>query len=362
MAQLASPAQQRLLQLGGAADKDARALRDNLSGLAGRESWLYLAGDEGRSLLRLRREGDRREGEQAYGHPSWLKLRDFGLAGSKHDGESDLEGLALDGERLWLVGSHSLRRFKHTSTDDPPLALESRRSANGQVLGCLHLDGDGQARSGQRLRFHEQHGEDALTAALAAEPLLQPFLAIPSKDNGLDIEGIAARGERLLLGLRGPVLRGIALVAELQLSGLDPAPGSGPIGAPLELVSLHLRYLDLGGLAVRDLVALPGSNDALILAGPTMTLAGPCLLLHWPGAFAPATASASNSASIVVETVKPLLRIRSGNPDAGFDKPEGLHLQRQGEAWIAWVAYDNPSPERCRGEGYCTRLDGWLLP
>ncbi|MBD2548315.1 DUF3616 domain-containing protein [Microcystis elabens FACHB-917] len=198
---LARPAQQRLLQLGQAADKDARALRDNLSGLAGREGWLWLAGDEGRSLLHLRSESERREGEQPYGHPSWLKQRDFGLAGSKHDGESDLEGLALDGERLWLVGSHSLRRFKHTSTDDPPLALESRRSANAQVLGCLHLDARGFPRSGQRLRCNTTNSEDALTAALASEPLLRPFLPIPGKDNGLDIEGITllSRGNDVLI-------------------------------------------------------------------------------------------------------------------------------------------------------------------
>lgn len=122
---LASPTQQ--LQLDEGHDNDAEDLRDNLSGLVGRDDWLWLAGDEGRSLLRLRREGEHGQHEQRYGQPSWLKLRDFGLAGSKADGESDLEGLALDGERLWLVGSHSLRRAKYTSTDGQPLKIDPLR-------------------------------------------------------------------------------------------------------------------------------------------------------------------------------------------------------------------------------------------
>ncbi|MFO0119911.1 MAG: DUF3616 domain-containing protein [Cyanobium sp.] len=62
-------------------------------------------GNEGRSLYRLQRLGEHR-----YGDLRPVKLTDFGLAGGKDDGESDIEGLALDGDRLWLVGSHSRRR------------------------------------------------------------------------------------------------------------------------------------------------------------------------------------------------------------------------------------------------------------
>ena len=165
---LASPALQRRLHLGDTGDANAADLRDNLSGLAGRDSWLWLAGDEGE-----------------------------------------------------------------------PLALDPQRSASGQVLGCLHLDGRGFPRSGQRLRCHTTNSEDALTAALAANALIRPFLAIPSKDNGLDIEGITARDNRVLLGLRGPVLRGIALVAELRLVVLGwggRAQGLDGIAAAVTLV------------------------------------------------------------------------------------------------------------------------------
>ena len=66
---LASPARQRRLHLGDTGDTHAADLRDNLSGLAGRDSWLWLAGDEGRSLHRL--QGD---DERGYGDPIRVKL------------------------------------------------------------------------------------------------------------------------------------------------------------------------------------------------------------------------------------------------------------------------------------------------
>ena len=357
---LAAPSLQRRLHLGDTGDAHAADLRDNLSGLAGRDSWLWLAGDEGRSLHRL--QGD---DERGYGDPIRVKLADFGLAGGKDDGESDLEGLALDGDRLWLVGSHSLRRRRHDSDKGEPLALDPQRSANAQVLGCLHLDGRGFPRSGQRLRCHTTSSEDALTAALASEPLLRPFLPIPGKDNGLDIEGITARGDRMLLGLRGPVLRGIALVAELHLAGLGEGGDSDESqahGSPLHLASHRLHFLDLGGLAVRDLALLPGGNDVLILAGPTMTLAGPCLLHRWRDAFRCDAPAAGAPPEITVHTPEPLLWIRDGAPGPGHNKPEGLQLERIDGHLIAWVAYDNPDPHRRRGTGCCTRLDGFLLP
>jgi hypothetical protein len=109
------------LFLGDEDDKVAVGLRDNLSGLAGRDGWLWLAGDEGSNLHRLHGNHDR---------PARVKLADFGLADDGADGEADLEGLALDGNRLWLVGSHSLRRARHDTHKGQPLVLEPRRSPN----------------------------------------------------------------------------------------------------------------------------------------------------------------------------------------------------------------------------------------
>ncbi|PSB37208.1 DUF3616 domain-containing protein [Aphanothece minutissima] len=336
---LAVPTHQRLLELSPAKDTEAEELRQNLSALVALDRVLWLGGDEGRSLYRLDRLGDHH-----YGNLSAVKLRDFGLAGGKDDGESDLEGLARDGDRLWMVGSQSLRRRKYDATAGS-LKLHDRQSRNAHVLGCL------------RLAFDAAEGRDALTQALASDRRIAPFLAIPIKDNGLDIEGIAARGERVLVRLRGPVLRGIALVLDLRLGGLD---GDGPT---LSLEAHRCRYLSLSGLAVRDLAVVPGSDDVLVLAGPTMDLAGPCYLHRWRNALGPQGSPPKDG--VTLETTEPLLWIRDGRPGRpgqGSDKPEGLDVQRRGDQLLAWVAYDDPVAARIGAKGTSTRLDGYGLP
>lgn len=117
--------------------------------------------------------------------------------------------------------------------------------------------------------------------ALGADEHLAPFLAIPGKDNGFDVEGVAAHGEpgaeTLYLGLRGPVLRGWAVVLELRPR--DDGPGR----LRLDPVHGHARYrkhfLGLGGLGVRDLC--PDGDDLLVLAGPSMDLDGPVRVYRW---------------------------------------------------------------------------------
>jgi len=56
-----------------------------------------------------------------------------------------------------------------------------------------------------------------LTEALRGDQHLGLFIVIPGKDNGFDIEGLAGAGKRLFIGLRGPVLRGWAVILEVEL-------------------------------------------------------------------------------------------------------------------------------------------------
>src|SRR5688500_19591809 len=96
-------------------------------------------------------------------------------------------------------------------------------------------------------------GEGNLRNLLRDDAHLAPFLPIPGKDNGLDIEGIAVTGERVYLGLRGPVLRGWAFVLELRPE-VDP---DAPDRLELRPFDDGRRYrkhvLRLDGLGVRDL-------------------------------------------------------------------------------------------------------------
>jgi hypothetical protein len=87
-------------------------------------------------------------------------------------------------------------------------------------------------------------------------------------EGGLNIEGMASGpGNILLLGFRSPVRSGRALVLPLlngpeitaEPTGTAPAPRArfgNPVG------------LDLGGLGIRSMERLPGTDDYLIVAGP----------------------------------------------------------------------------------------------
>jgi hypothetical protein len=134
-------------------------------------------------------------------------------------------------------------------------------------------------------RLSSRDGQ-SLVDALRADEHIGPFLAIPSKDNGLDIEGLVTLPPRLLVGLRGPVLRGWAIVLELE-PRLDPADPTLLHLAPLDSPagrSYRKHFLDMDGLGVRDLTR--HGDDLLILAGPTMLLDGPSRILRIPhGAF-----------------------------------------------------------------------------
>ncbi|ODN72365.1 DUF3616 domain-containing protein [Methylobrevis pamukkalensis] len=143
-------------------------------------------------------------------------------------GEMDIEGLCCDDDWLWVVGSHALKRKKPDAEDDGATNLAAMtavtREANRYFLGRFPLSGaDGDLRpvrrAGSRRAEHVRFGKtkSRLMRWLGKDPHLAPFLSLPSKENGLDIEGIAARGLRVWLGLRGPVLRGYAVILELEM-------------------------------------------------------------------------------------------------------------------------------------------------
>jgi len=121
---------------------------------------------------------------------------------------------------LWVVGSHGLKR--KNAKPDRDHAENAKRLAkvalggNRRLLACLPIEPDAkgepclvrQAQDGRRaLRLKGDAQTNLLTSALADDRHFGPYMAIPGKDNGFDIEGLAVDGRRLLLGLRGPVLR-----------------------------------------------------------------------------------------------------------------------------------------------------------
>src|SRR4029453_7712258 len=102
----------------------------------------------------------------------------------------------------------------------------------GEVNGTSPLEKEIVEPDGKKRIPAQLRGDDrgnALTDALTQDKHLQSFLAIPGKDNGFDIEGLAFVGNRLFIGLRGPVLRGWAVILEVEPQEDDTNP-SLPIG------------------------------------------------------------------------------------------------------------------------------------
>lgn len=285
--------------LGFGEGDEVDAIIRNLSAAAfDTEGGLWLASDELEgervTLSRLQPEGP-----SAYGNRRRFELRDFielPAAGDDED-EADIEGLDVAGPYLWFTGSHASKRLKPkgkgTEKDLARLAritVERNRFLLGRiplVKGAPARSAPHPHRSGNGLRaarLADGEGGNVLTAALQDDDHLGSFLRtvhdsdgmrsllpLASKENGFDIEGLAVIGDRVFLGLRGPVLRGWAMLLEIEPR--DEGEGRlGLAGIGDEGHRYRKHFLDLDGLGIRELAR--DGDDLLILAGPTMTLRG----------------------------------------------------------------------------------------
>ncbi|MBT2233917.1 DUF3616 domain-containing protein [Nonomuraea sp. NEAU-A123] len=293
----------------------------NLSALRHDGTGLWVAGDETATIEHLAWSGTRYAGQRTF------RLADYVPLPAGPEDEADIEGLARADGHLWAVGSHSLKRRRVKSKDPAKAAKRLAtviREENRFILVRLPLD----PATNAPLPGAILSGRQNLAAHLEDDPHLAPFLALPGKDNGLDIEGIAVLDERVYLGLRGPVLRGWAVVLEIR--PVESEPGRLRLSEPY-----RKHFLDLGGLGVRDLC--PYGRDVLLLAGPTMDLDGPVRVVRWrvyrAGDVVPA------------EELETVAELPYG---IGCDHPEGLALLPDGRLMIV---YDSPSPARITPAG-----------
>jgi Protein of unknown function (DUF3616) len=181
--------------------------------------------------------------------------------------------------------------------------------------------------------------DNLLMRALADDPHLGFYIqaAIPGKDNGFDIEGISIYQNRIFLGLRGPVLRGWAVILEIDLENSNLGLMTlKPIGEKNKAYKKH--FLWLNGLGIRDL-CLDG-EDMLILAGPTMDLDGPVQIYRWQGGF--------NSAENSLSYPELVQDIPYGNRE---DHAEGMTIFNDvsGKPSLL-VVYDSPAKNRLLGD------------
>jgi hypothetical protein len=298
----------------------------DVSGVAAAGDTLFLAPDEGASLLRLRRDGE------GWGGPEEVPLADAVTLPGKPGAEVDAEGLDLVDGALWVVGSHSAKRRRvkpGTAVGDVQARL-ARVSAerSRRLLARLPLrEGPDGPRPVPGAGARLPSGRRGLLGALADDEHLAPFLGIPGKDNGFDVEGLAVVGDRVVLGLRGPVLRGWAVLLALSVH---------VEGAELVLDEVAKHVVDLDGLGVRDLAR--AGDDLLVLAGPTMVLDGPARVVRLPGA-----ASTPLPPAVLREETTVVAELAVGE---GCDRPEGLAVLPEG----LLVLHDTPAAHRLHGE------------
>jgi len=313
---------------------------------------LWLGADEGRGLDRLSAVGEGEFAKHAY-----FPLD--GLLDLPGDDEIDLEGLAHDGHYLWIAGSHSLKRDKPGDDGDDAeriarLADVERDDARWLLAripvvpdpdtgdwaphASVPHPQDGTLLTARQLKSAK--GGNQLVRALRDDEHLAPFLRIPSKENGFDVEGLAAADGRLYLGLRGPVLRGWAVVLSVE-----PRETAKPGRLKLRMLDdvgrrYRKHFLDLAGMGIRELSV--HGDDLLILAGPTMALDGTIALWRWPGG-----ARTTGDTITAPPQLERLFDVPHG-PDC--DRAEGLTLlDDDGGKARALVVYDSPGKERLQG-------------
>ena len=325
---------------------------------------LWLGSDEMLGVERLSPISDRSYGE----HERFL-LKDF-VELFNTDDEIDIEGMDYSDGYLWLTGSHStkrkkvkgktdakdLKRLATVTTDLNRFILARIPVINGKLVkscspvegkqltaACLETTNTRASSSRSLLETNKTALPRNILFELLKEDLhLKPFIdaGIPSKDNGLDIEGLVVRGDKLFLGLRGPVLRGWAIILELELELSEPGILSfKEIGEDGAKYKKH--FFDLDGLGVRELCIR--GDDMIILAGPTMDLNGEMQIFCWQDA---------------LDNLDDLIHSQdNGDLEALFDLPfiigsdraEGLALYSYLEDNDSlMVFYDSPDEQRLR--------------
>lgn len=341
--------------------KGRKELRDGLSAVLQVGGTLWVANDESSTVERLVLQGRRAAGHVQF---ALADLLDLPAGGRGADApEVDIEGMDAADGYLWVVGSHSLKRCKPDPEGDVAKSIKrlarTEKEANRFLLariplveeeGLPALARKAGRRRAQRLRGGT--GGNELTRLLRKDKHLGAFIGLPGKENGFDIEGLAVAGDRLFLGLRGPVLRGWAIVLELQLADDGDCLRLVPLaGHKRKRVRKH--FLQLRGLGIRDLFL--AGDDLLVLAGPTMGLDGPTRVLRWRGAGRCDTASVVEAGEL--ETV---MELPFGQ---GCDHAEGIALlqERAGATPALLVVYDSPAPARQVGASGL-RADVFLLP
>jgi len=186
----------------------------------------------------------------------------IGLIDDSHGGEPlelDAEAVAFADGAFYVMGSHGRPRHPNGLEEERNIA---RAKAGRHVFRIRFADGTIDPSTGELSGPPEIRDSTKLTDLLRADAAIAPFVDAALAQNGLTVEGVAARDGNLYVGLRGPVLGTDSIMVSAPLDALF-----GDQDAVVETIRLALEPDTRGNVrGVRDIV--PFEEGFLVLVGP----------------------------------------------------------------------------------------------
>lgn len=329
-------------------------IREGISSITCTGKYLWVAGDENISIQRLELLED-----GSYGKAKNYFLKDF-IELPVPDEEADIEGMDVDGNYLWIVGSHSYKRKKiRTEKEDKEGEIDrlsrTKIGANRNLLARIPIvqneleeftlkkecpdPGNPEKQLTAAKLKHTKKKWSQLTKKLKKDKHIAPFIKLPGKDNGFDIEGLAVFENRLFVGLRGPVLRGWAVILEIWLE--EKEPGLLKLQKDEETGHYYRKhFVNLFGMGIRELVC--AGEDLLILAGPSMDLDGTMEIYRWKKG-----TQVTTNELVEREDIESVFVFPYKKEKHGIDKAEGLALREDNKLLMS---FDSPDEKRKLGK------------
>jgi len=181
-------------------------------------------------------------------------------------GELDAEAVAYDRGLFYVAGSHGAPR-------NPAAAIDPSRF----YIVRFRVN----ERTGKpRFRFSDEAVDttaivksNALREVIKKAPEVGPFAEKPLAENGVNIEGLAVKDDRMYLGFRAPSVNERGFILNVAVNGVF---GNEPMDAKVQALKLGANT------GIRDLAILRKSPGMLVLAGP-VGASGPYSVHYWDG-------------------------------------------------------------------------------
>jgi len=237
-------------------------------------AYMLVAEDEGDLLLLYALNKPATDPVQRFDFSSQMRV--------EPDRESDIEGAARAGSRIYWITSHGrnakgrvrANRYQLFATDIAGESTEAitlawagnYRSLIRDALDKTYWESPDSRETGRAIKL--------LRAATRLDQQVNKQLA--PKADGLNIEALAALpdGKGLLIGLRNPLDHGMALVLHLK------NPDELLAGKAKRALFGRARFVALGGLGLRSMAYSAAAGCFLIIAGPAAS-GGPFRLYAW---------------------------------------------------------------------------------